>query len=182
MDMSENDQDTGHVIEHVKELIEATELRTISLVSIDAVNDSLGWPNGGKAEVTPGEVQFRSNGHEIHVRFEHNVTYQSEDDAELAHIVVVHVAIYTWEQASDHPDHLSSPETINKWIEEVVYFTIYPYVRSSIQSIALSMGIPPVILGYLRRDLSATAASMIPGTTFGVDDNPTPGVDDDTQP
>lgn len=175
-------EDNDHVLQNVKALIDSTELRTISLVSIDAVNDSLGWPSGGSAQVAPGEVQFRADGHEIHVRFEHKVTYQSDNETELAHIVVVHVATYTWEQETEHPDELRTPETINRWIEEVVYFTIYPYVRSSIQTIGLSMGIPPVVLGYLRRDLSQTGASMMPGTTFGVDDNPTPGADDDTQP
>lgn len=41
---------------------------------------------------------------------------------------------------------------ISAWIETNVYFMAYPYVRQFFTQITGSLGLPPVVLGYMKRD------------------------------
>lgn len=41
---------------------------------------------------------------------------------------------------------------ISAWIETNVYFIAYPYVRQFFTEITAGLGLPPVVLGYMKRD------------------------------
>ncbi len=157
--------DSEQRTEFVRELIRRTELRDVRLVSIDATNDASHWPADGNVEVTPDNVQFRLDDRQLQVRFKHTVTYQTAETTELAHIAVEHLATYSWEDTPGDSAPPTEPDTINEWIERVVYFTVYPYVRSALQTTALAMSIPPVVLGYLRQDLVPSHVSLIASPT-----------------
>lgn len=42
--------------------------------------------------------------------------------------------------------------TVAAWIETNVYFIAYPNVRQFFTQITASLGLPPVVLGYMKRD------------------------------
>lgn len=162
-------QESEQRTELVRELIRRTELRDVSLVSIDAANNASTWPADGSVEVTPDNVQFRLDDQQLQVRFKHTVTYQTAEATELAHVAVEHLATYSWEDTTGALEPITEPDTINEWIERVVYFTVYPYVRSALQTTGLAMGIPPVVLGYLRQDLVPSQVSLIEPLTSETD-------------
>lgn len=82
------------------------------------------------------------------VRLEHGISCVAGSDEEnpttigAHHIVVFKVLRQLDVQAA----------TIAAWIETNVYFIAYPYVRQFFTQITASLGLPPVVLGYLKRD------------------------------
>ena len=45
-----------------------------------------------------------------------------------------------------------SEAAIQAFIETNVYFIAYPYVRQSITQLTAALGLPPVVLGFMKRD------------------------------
>ena len=42
--------------------------------------------------------------------------------------------------------------TVSAWIETNVYFIAYPYIRQFFTQMTATLGLPPVVLGYMKRD------------------------------
>ncbi|MBX7444508.1 MULTISPECIES: hypothetical protein [unclassified Arthrobacter] len=42
--------------------------------------------------------------------------------------------------------------TVSAWIETNVYFIAYPYIRQFFTQMTAALGLPPVVLGYMKRD------------------------------
>ncbi|GAA1757533.1 hypothetical protein GCM10009712_02970 [Pseudarthrobacter sulfonivorans] len=45
-----------------------------------------------------------------------------------------------------------SAATVSAWIETNVYFIAYPYIRQFFTQLTSALGLPPVVLGYMKRD------------------------------
>ncbi|UUL75722.1 hypothetical protein NG819_16315 [Pseudarthrobacter sp. Fe7] len=82
------------------------------------------------------------------VRLEHKVSCFTADEPESAtnvhmqHIVAFQVL---------HELEVSAA-AIGAFIETNAYFIAYPYVRQSITQFTAALGLPPVVLGFMKRD------------------------------
>lgn len=89
------------------------------------------------------------------VRFEHVVSSvtapeaendQSDPDPEVLRLA--HVA-----QFDIQGDEPIRHDVVSAWIDTNVYFMVYPYVREAIHSLTRLLGLPPLVLGYLKRQI-----------------------------
>ncbi len=82
------------------------------------------------------------------IRLEHRVSCFTEaepdltTDLNLHHIVVFKVL----------QDIEVSAAAVGAFIETNAYFIAYPYVRQSITQLTAALGLPPVVLGFMKRD------------------------------
>ncbi|MBD0023809.1 hypothetical protein GII33_21195 [Gordonia pseudamarae] len=107
-----------------------------------------------------GIPQYALAGNDDHllVRIEHTLTIGDDDSTAQTTIRVVHLATF---ECTD--DLETTAPAIAEWFETAVYFIIYPYVRQFFTALTADMGIPPVVLDYLRQpqrdDSGSTDAS-----------------------
>lgn len=73
-----------------------------------------------------------------------------EADAAIGEVFVAHVIELAY---SGEPP---GAEEIDSMIIRNTHFTVYPYVRAEIQRAAASVGLPPLVLDFLRRPLRET--------------------------
>lgn len=140
-------QDQAELHAAVLGLIEQSELQTVRLSRLHVET----------AEVLPDEVSVEvgMSGVNAHgdrgdpgylvVTISHAARFTSGDDV-VALVECSHTAHFRYD-GSDRPDD----DTIGKWVMGTVYFMLYPYVRQALQSACMQVGIPPVVLGYLKR-------------------------------
>lgn len=137
----------------VRRVIERTEIRDVRLDEVHAgpvapLSDSL---VARLTRYTP-EFLISDEPPAVLVRIVHSVDYVDSEDTgddpgSFATIRVTHVA---------HFDLLGSDPldmaALSAWIDTNVYFMVYPYVRATLQTLANSLSLPPLVLGYLKRD------------------------------
>lgn len=120
-----------------------------------------------KIRLERGEPGFAlsEDGQILMVRLEHAMFCESsedesdEDDPEPTEIRASHIVSFRISGKIS-----TSPNIVSAWIETNVYFMAYPYVRQFFTEITSSLGLPPVVLSYMkredwpyaRRDLEAT--------------------------
>ncbi|MFD4175150.1 hypothetical protein [Streptomyces anulatus] len=79
-------------------------------------------------------------------RFSQTVELQDSEETTLAHVEVAVVVDYTLD---DGP--LPSGEAVTAYVENNSYFAAHPYLRETLQSATLRLGLEPVVLGVLGR-------------------------------
>ena len=134
--------------EDVQRLISATEVIEVRLDEVHAgpvsrLSDSLvvdvevDEPQVGRTDAEDGVL----------VRFTHRLSCYAEETPEqttnlqLSHVVALQVR----EQLN------TTWPAVAAWVETNIYFLAYPYVRQSVTALTSSLGMPPVVLGYLNR-------------------------------
>lgn len=142
----------------VSRLITRTELRNIWVDEI----------KGGPIGLPPAELELQIRAMApsfalavedrlLLVRFEHVVSSvtapeaeaendQSDPDPEVLRLA--HVA-----QFDIQGDEPIRHDVVSAWIDTNVYFMVYPYVREAIHSLTRLLGLPPLVLGYLKRQI-----------------------------
>ncbi|MFK0007871.1 hypothetical protein ACIQTZ_12540 [Paenarthrobacter sp. NPDC090520] len=81
------------------------------------------------------------------VRLEHNLScFESSNPTAATEISAHHIAAFKVVGEID-----VTPAVLAAWIETNVYFIAYPYVRQFFTQITSSLGLPPVVLGYIKR-------------------------------
>lgn len=81
------------------------------------------------------------------VRLEHQLDCSEESQTGIvAEIGAFHIAAFRVTTELE-----VEAAAIAAWIETNVYFIAYPYVRQFFTSITSAMGLPPVVLGYMKR-------------------------------
>lgn len=112
---------------------------------------------------TEMKVEFKANGarlnksdEEIVVLFEHQADFYTSDDEPAARVSLGHAARFTYDPDLDLDD-----DAVGDWIFGNVYFMVYPYVRQALQDTCLRLGLPAVVLGYLKRGEVAPEALTI---------------------
>lgn len=140
----------------VSRLIARTELRNIWVDEI----------KGGPIGLPPAELELHIRAMApsfalavedrlLLVRFEHVVSSvtapeggddQSDPDPEMLRLA--HVA-----QFDIQGDEPVRDDVVSAWIDTNVYFMVYPYVREAIHSLTRLLGLPPLVLGYLKRQI-----------------------------
>ncbi len=82
------------------------------------------------------------------VRLEHGLSCIADgDEANATTISANHVVAFKIVHELD-----VQAATVAAWIETNVYFMAYPYVRQFFTQMTAAMGLPPVVLGYMKRD------------------------------
>lgn len=140
------------LLAQVHSLIEETELVNVRLTSLH-VDTADSFPEalrvefrlsnivaGGGPSDDPDQPGF------IAVSVSHEVRCYVEDDT-VATLTLTHQAVYQFNGATRPAD-----EAVGQWIHSNVIFMLYPYVREVIQTTATKVGLPAIILGYLKRD------------------------------
>ncbi|MFJ9369362.1 hypothetical protein ACIRRA_33760 [Nocardia sp. NPDC101769] len=111
-------------------------------------------PDEIEISVNVSDPQYVLQENRLLVRVTHTVTFyeaktpdseSTEKNAELATIKVAHVA--DLKLRGDAPD----PGEIDDLFRNNTIFMIHPYARSAIHRLAVEVGLPPVVLPYLRR-------------------------------
>jgi hypothetical protein len=82
------------------------------------------------------------------VRLEHKVSCFTKDEPESATTLHLHhiVAFQVLQELE------VSAASVGAFIETNAYFIAYPYVRQSITQLTAALGLPPVVLGFMKRD------------------------------
>ena len=101
-------------------------------------------------EVEVGEPQVArvDEQNRLLVRFSHSISCHAEgSESEATQLKLWHVVTLdvTEEIEATWP-------AIAVWIETNVYFLAYPYVRQSVSALTTSLGLPALVLDYLRRE------------------------------
>lgn len=106
-------------------------------------------PDVMKAGIVASESAFAQlpDNNVLLVRITHTLSCQNETDEEVASVNVAHIASFTV-----LADLETSRAAVSAWIDANVYFMVYPYVRQFFTEITATLGLPPVVLDYLRRD------------------------------
>lgn len=83
----------------------------------------------------------------ILVRLEHTLNCSTSTDQNSTDIRAHHIVAFRVLEEFE-----VTPATVSAWIETNVYFIAYPYIRQFFTQITASLGLPPVVLGYMKRD------------------------------
>jgi hypothetical protein len=89
------------------------------------------------------------DGRTLVVRLKHSLQVTTDgdgDQSDVTTISVFHLAAFDC-----HKDLETSPDALSAWIETNIYFIVYPYVRQFFTMMTADMGMPPVVLGYMKR-------------------------------
>lgn len=144
------DTTTEASLEGVQAVIETTELADLRVDEVSAGplvtrGEDLSFRLGR------GVPQFRfgEDGDDVlMVRLEHTLgLIGSEEDGPVTTLKVAHVL--TFEVLGDLEAEAAD---LSAWIQSNVYFIVYPYVRQIFTTLTAAMGLPPVVLGYMKRD------------------------------
>ncbi|YAL83403.1 hypothetical protein ACMYYO_00965 [Dermacoccaceae bacterium W4C1] len=143
----------------VADLISATEIREVRLAGIAAeVHDV---PTEMTVDFKAGQVEVGKSPSEIVAKFEHSAKFTNADGETVATISLVHAARFSY----DGDDELND-ELVGNWVFGNVYFMVYPYVRHELQDACVRLGLPGVVLGYLKRgEIVPENISLIVATT-----------------
>lgn len=103
-----------------------------------------------KAGVTETECAFASlpDKDTLLVKVQHTLSCHAEDGSEAASITVAHIATF-----HITTDLTTTRAALSAWVDTNVYFLLYPYVRQFFTEMTTMLGLPPVVLDYLHRDL-----------------------------
>jgi hypothetical protein len=141
-------------------LILRTEIADVRAQELFAVAHTPVPPDEVTVSVKTREPQFAVEKDQLLIRFAHEVTFytsdgksgaisseqtHSDDRVTVGEIRVAHVAQLTYN--GDAP----SDEELTELVLANTFFMVYPYVRSTVQRLAMEVGLPPVVLPYLRR-------------------------------
>ncbi|WP_210503343.1 hypothetical protein [Nocardioides xinjiangensis] len=153
-------------------LIGETEIREVRLVGVTA--EVLDLPAEMTVDFKAGQVEVGQNPSEIIAKFEHSATFENTDGETVANISLVHAARFSYNEGLTLDD-----ESVGNWVFGNVYFMVYPYVRQALQDTCLRLGLPAVVLGYLKRgEVTPETISLVINTTSLVqkrgDDQPLP--------
>jgi len=142
-----------------KELIGLTELLQVRLAKLTCRNESADWPDKFGVSIEAKDAEVRHSADSLIVNFAHEVTYVSEEEDTLAAISFTHQL--TFQKTSTLDPELTADPIINEWVQRVAYFIVYPYARTALQTCALALDIPPVVLGYLRQDTAQPSSLTV---------------------
>lgn len=133
----------------VSRIIEATSLANVRVDEVNA-GPVKATPDSIHAGIVNREIAFSPvpDSDALLVRAEHTLSCRNGDDAEIASITVAHIATFRLTADLD-----TTRAAVSAWIDTNVYFLIYPYVRQFFTEMTMTLGLPPVVLDYLRRDL-----------------------------
>lgn len=135
--------------EQVASLIAATEPSDIRLDELHA-GPAQGASQNMDFTIDRGEPSFAhlEDDDVMLVRLEHTLGYfPAGEPDEATKITVAHVLAF----------QITAPVTVSNavisaWIETNAYFVAYPYVRQIFTQTTATLGLPPLVLGYMKRD------------------------------
>jgi hypothetical protein len=135
------------LLKEITSLIERTTLIEIRLVHYEGhLEIDLVRPTDS-VKVHGEPPRYRSDTESIGCRFRHRVELRGGDN-DSAHATVEIEHLITFALESGPPP---SEDAISEWIDRNVFFMLYPYLRESVQSMTLRLGLDPVVLGVLER-------------------------------
>lgn len=133
----------------VAALVAATEPVEVRLDEVHA-GPVLAVASEMQAKLVRGEPGFAylDDQELLLVRLDHGLSCVAGSDEENATMIRAHhIVAFKVVQELD-----VQAETVAAWIETNVYFMAYPYVRQFFTQITAALGLPPVVLGYMKRD------------------------------
>jgi hypothetical protein len=141
------------------ELVGETEIRDVRLVGVNAEVNRI--PTEMTVEFKAGQVAVQQNDSEIVAHFEHSVHFANPAGEQVATISLLHAARFSYTE-----DLALDEQSVGNWVFGNVYFMVYPYVRQALQDTCLRLGLPAVVLGYLKRGETAPESiSLVINTT-----------------
>lgn len=141
-------------------LIERTELRDVRLVSVRAKNQERPIDEV-HVHINMDRWAYKVESGVLLVKLRTEAIYSDQPGAPaenedrkkhsiLGRVVVVHLAEL---ELKDDPDAISR-EDVEQLLQVNLLFMMYPYVRASLQRYTADLALPPIVLPYLRRDVS----------------------------
>lgn len=132
----------------VTAMIDASELEQVRLTRLhievaeaipDEVTVEVGLA-GAKAAGVEGDPDH------LFVTFTHLARMKNTDGGDVAVIEFSHLADFRYTGTEQPTD-----EAMQTWVMENVVFMVYPYARQTLQQACMQVGVPPIVLGYLKR-------------------------------
>lgn len=141
----------------MREFIARIELVSFDTMHVEAGREGGPLPDEVAIRVETQPVTYDHEGALLTIRYAHRATYtatvggdptqtESPEAPILGQVVALHLLTLTVE--GDEPLH---PETVQAFATTDGYFMAFPYVRQTLQSLAASVGLPPLVLPILRR-------------------------------
>lgn len=136
--------------EEVAQIVAATDLIDIRVDQVAAGPVTIGGDQI-QARLVRGHPQYAYVEEQggLMVRLEHKLECigPAGDESSPTTITVFHLLIFEVNDAVT-----VEASALSAWIRTNVYFMAYPYVRHFMTVMTSAMGLPPVVLGYLKRD------------------------------
>jgi hypothetical protein len=135
-------------------LVSRTEICDIRAVQLSAEVYVIDLPDQISATVNVSDLEYAVHDRRLSVRVAHKVDFRtaspdmdtlSRMGGKLAEIQVAHVAELSID--GNAPD----PSEVDDLFKSNTIFMIHPYVRSAIHRLTVEVGLPSVVLPYLRR-------------------------------
>ena len=139
--------------DEVASIVEATELENISVDEMHAgpVRGISAFKDFSVDVLTPKpEYAIADDGSLLLVKITNAVRCSdesAESDDDVTNVTVSHIARFRV-----IGDIEVTGSALSAFIETNVFFFVYPYFRQLVNSITADLGIPPVVLGYRRRN------------------------------
>lgn len=158
-------------------LVSRTEIGDVRAQELFAVAHTPFPPDEVIVSINVRDPQYVFENDQLLIRFTHDVTFFAADQADQAglsekaevgdRVTVGEIRVAHIVQLSYNGDTPNDDE-IDGLIISNTLFMVYPYVRSAIQRLAMDVGLPPLILPYLRRgainlDMPHQAAAKVDG-------------------
>ena len=147
--VSGHDGDSAVTADDVAAIVQATRVVNIRLDEVHAGPLTIeGGDPAYSVRANLPKYAYAEEAEQILVRLEHEVKIAADGSLENStEVSVAHVIAFGLEE-----DLNASPAALSAWIETNVYFLAYPYVRETLASLTMRMGLAPLTLDYLSRD------------------------------
>lgn len=154
MPEAETEQGSG-LVREVENLVERTEVRDIRLQKV-AGEVFRTPPSEMTVSLQRDEPKYVIEDDSILALFTNTIEYAATDPTDqatetpIARLTATHIVELTLAEG-DQP----SPEAVSLLLNGNVLFMVYPYVRSALHRLPTELGLPSILLPYLRREMGA---------------------------
>lgn len=145
-------------------LVDRTDLVDIRLVAVEAHGQDERVAKSD-VQISISDYQFRAEPDQLFVRLETRLEYttpapeesgNAEGDAEgeshqpltMGRIALTHLA-----KLSLDGDDAPTPELMDVFVQQNLFFTLFPYIREAAQRYAQDVGLPATVLPLLKRSI-----------------------------
>ena len=138
----------------LESLVERTEVRDIRLqrFSGEVLRTP---PESVDVRLTNSLPRYALQEGSILALFTHRLDFeelseQNADEQPVGHVEVTHIVELELRGEGEPSD-----DSVSALLATNVLFMVYPYVRAALQRLPVEFGLPPILLPYLRRDVSS---------------------------
>jgi preprotein translocase subunit SecB len=135
------------LLEQVQDIVLRTRLLDIRLTHWSGDVQFTVQNEAKQLRIDPGTPEYRISDDSISCRFRHTIELLDDDQNVCATVESHHIANFALAPGPD-----ISEDAVSTWVDQNVFFMVYPYLREAVQTMTTRLSLDPVVLGTLLRD------------------------------